>query len=127
MPLTGYSITHAPGVTERDLPTIKQLHLLLAGCTDGTKIHAREIEEKLGISETKLRAICNALRCNAVPVCSSSQGYWMAISADDLHETIQHLEQRIRSMSEAVYGLKKGMADLRAKKQTLRTGQIELI
>lgn len=64
------------------------------------------IEKKFNIKGSEVRALVNELRCQGVPICSSSKGYFYATSWDEVESTLNHLNSRIVKIVEARDGMK---------------------
>lgn len=67
---------------------------------------SKEIERRFRIKGSEVRALVNELRCQGVPICSSSKGYFYATSRDEVESTVNHLNSRIGKMVEARDGMK---------------------
>ena len=95
MPLTSFPASNHSAAVEAHAPTV--LRGLRARDQDNP-VTAREITEALEIPGPAVRAIVHYLR---------GKGYWYARRPGELGATIDHLEQRIRSMAAAANGLRK--------------------
>ena len=104
MPLTCFPASNHSAAGEAHAPTV--LRGLRARDQD-TPVTAREITEALEIPGPAVRAIVHHLREQGHPIGSSGKGYWYARKPGELGATIDHLEQRIRSMAAAANGLRK--------------------
>ena len=104
MPLASFpNSTHSAAVTAHAGTVLRGLQAL----TYNQPVTARRITEVLGIPGPAVRAIIHHLRTEGHPIGSSGKGYWYARRPGELGATIEHLEQRIRSMSAAANGLRK--------------------
>jgi hypothetical protein len=62
------------------------------------------------ISAASVRKIINEIRAlGESPICSTSKGYFISYSPDDIFNSIRSIEGRISSMSNAVSGMRKMM------------------
>ena len=104
MPLTSFPASNHSAAVEAHAPTV--LRGLRARDQDNP-VTAREITEALEIPGPAVRAIVHHLREQGHPIGSSGKGYWYARKPGELGATIDHLEQRIRSMAAAANGLRK--------------------
>ena len=112
MPLTGFSIEHAPGTSSLDQSRMDAL-------VDALRISPRtspDLEEELEIPGPKLRALVNALRRAGAPIASSGKGYWLAQNPEDLNDTIAHIGERINSMQGVLKGLAKAQTATKPEK-----------
>jgi biotin operon repressor len=64
-----------------------------------------EIQRALKISENELRHQINRLRCRGIPVASSRDGYFLAVTAGEVYSTIRLLQKKIKGMEAAISGL----------------------
>lgn len=60
----------------------------------------------LPIKDSDVRAMVNFLRRSKQPIGSAAGGYFWAVNHQELRSTLEHLHERIRSMSVAANGLK---------------------
>ena len=104
MPLTSFPASNHSAAVEAHAPTV--LRGLRARGQD-RPVTAREITEALEIPGPAVRAIVHHLRTQGHPIGSSGKGYWYARRPGELGATIEHLEQRMRSMSAAANGQRK--------------------
>jgi biotin operon repressor len=65
----------------------------------------KEICKFLGISEQSVRHHINMARCEGIPVCSCTQGYYISNEKVDIVMTIQSLMNRTMAVEKAVNGL----------------------
>ena len=70
-------------------------------------ITSREIESIFHCKGTKVREMVNELRCKGTPICSCGTGYYYSETADDIYETIAHLNGRIKRIRAAEDGMRK--------------------
>ena len=104
MPLASFPASnHSAAVTAHASTVLRGLQAR----TENRPVTAREITEALKIPGPAVRAIVHHLRTQGHPIGSSGKGYWYARRPGELGATIEHLEQRIRSMSAAANGLRK--------------------
>ena len=67
---------------------------------------SKEIERRFNIKGSEVRALVNELRCQGVPICSNSKGYFYATNRDEVESTVNHLNSRIGKIVEARNGMK---------------------
>ena len=105
MPLDGFEevTTHTP----EELAQAHVVQRALATSSVAAPIKSPELQRATGFSGPLVRALVNILRQEGVAVCSSSQGYFLARSPEELDVSISHLEQRARSITRAALGLKR--------------------
>ena len=68
-------------------------------------ITSKQIEKEFGYKGKDIRRIVNEMRCQGIPICSYSKGYFYAASVDDINETLAHLKSRIISIQAAQDGM----------------------
>jgi hypothetical protein len=68
-------------------------------------ITSKQIEKEFGYKGKDIRRIVNEMRCQGIPICSCSKGYFYAASVDDINETLAHLKSRIISIQAAQDGM----------------------
>ena len=68
-------------------------------------VFSKELEHILHCKGADIRSMVNELRCKGVPICSCSQGYFLASNVEDINETIAHLHGRIKKIQAAIDGL----------------------
>ena len=66
---------------------------------------SKQIEKEFGYKGKDIRRIVNEMRCQGIPICSCSKGYFYAASVDDINETLAHLKSRIISIQAAQDGM----------------------
>ena len=66
-----------------------------------------ELEKLLHISGKDLRMLVNKLRRKGVPIGSGQEGYFYAVTAAEVYETILQLQGMLRGLEAAVHGLEK--------------------
>lgn len=66
---------------------------------------SKEIEKRFKIKGSEVRTIVNDLRCQGVPICSNSKGYFYATSKDEVEKTLNHLNSRVGKITEARDGM----------------------
>ena len=102
--LTSYPNSNHSTAVEAHAPTVLRG---LRARDQHRPVTAREITEALEIPGPAVRAIVHYLRTQGHPIGSSGKGYWYAEQPGELGATIDHLEQRIRSMAAAANWLRK--------------------
>ena len=70
---------------------------------------SQALEKALNISGNKLRKQINALRQEAVPIASNSEGYFYAENAADIYATIRGLQKMRRGLDAAIEGLEQAL------------------
>lgn len=110
MPLTGFEevTTHPPEV----LSEAKVVRRVIEPRTAANPILSPQIEAATGFGGPQVRALVHVLREQGVPICSTSKGYWMARTPDELETTLEHLRQRSRSLQTVIVGLEKARANM---------------
>jgi biotin operon repressor len=68
-----------------------------------------EIERALNISGNELRHQINRLRRKGVPVASSKDGYFLAVTAGEVYSTIRQLNVMVKGIEAAISGLEQAM------------------
>lgn len=66
-----------------------------------------EIGRAFKVSGVEVRRLINTARSNGDPICSNGKGYYIAKDSEELQRTIDSIQGRINSMSEAVAGMTK--------------------
>lgn len=64
-----------------------------------------QLERTLRISGNELRRLIHRLRKRGVPVASSRDGYFYAVTAGEVYSTIRQLRQMASSLEAAIRGL----------------------
>ena len=83
---------------------------LCAYCIGRKRVTSSQtLEKTLNLSGNELRKQINALRREAVPIASSSAGYFYAENAAELYATIRCLEKMRRGLDAAIEGLEKAL------------------
>ena len=65
----------------------------------------KEIASKLKITEVCVRHKINQARCEGIPICSCTIGYFYSEDKEDILETVRSLNGRVISVEKAVSGL----------------------
>ena len=126
MPLSGFKSSNAPVLNTDDKAIAYRLYDYLhalsildyqsarfdvySGTSAKFKVKSSALERKFEVPGPKIRAMIHYLRCNSIPICSSSDGYWIARIDFDIQTTIESIKQRIRSLSRMCAGLERGAA-----------------
>lgn len=71
----------------------------------------RDLKRAIGIGGQALRERVNSLRRKGAAVCSSKKGYFYAENAQEIVETINHLEGRSYSLKRAILGLEEALEE----------------
>jgi hypothetical protein len=82
--------------------------------------------ETTGLSGVEVRAIVHFLREEGYPIGSRGSGYYWCRSEEDKQVTLDHLRQRVRSITRAYNGLEKADLD-KSPSNTLHMGQIGMV
>lgn len=70
---------------------------------------SQALEKVLDMSDNELRKQINALRREAIPIASNSEGYFYAENAADIYVTIRSLQKMRRGLDSAIEGLEKAL------------------
>lgn len=68
-----------------------------------------QISAHFNISEVTVRKLINQARCEGIPICSCSKGYYYSEDKTDIVATIQSLNHRTISVERAISGLLKNL------------------
>lgn len=68
-----------------------------------------EIEAALNISRNDLRRHINRLRRKGVPIASSQDGYYFAVTAGEVYSTIRQLRSMTQGLISAIEGLEESL------------------
>lgn len=66
---------------------------------------SRSLEKAAHISRSELQRCVNRMRREGVPIGSCQQGYYYAITADEIYDTIRQLQQMESGLKAAISGL----------------------
>ncbi len=79
---------------------------LYANCRGRTQaVRSAELEQALGVSGNELRRRINRLRRRGIPIGSSRDGYFYAVTAGEVFATIRQLMEMERGLDAAIQGL----------------------
>ncbi|MCI8856352.1 MAG: hypothetical protein HFH26_07370 [Clostridiaceae bacterium] len=70
---------------------------------------ASELEHSLSISANELRRRVNRLRREGVPISSSADGYYYAVTAGEVYSTIRQLRAMANGLEAAIVGLENAL------------------
>ena len=70
-------------------------------------VKGKAIAKDASITEAKVRSLVNALRQMRIPVCATSNGYWLSTSKEEVRAQVVSLEGRVREIARAVAGLRR--------------------
>ena len=70
-----------------------------------------ELERTLGCSVNELRKQVNRLRRKSIPIGSSQDGYFYALTAGEIYSTIRQLQKMTAGLEAAIHGLEKALED----------------
>lgn len=65
-----------------------------------------DLEQTLHISENELRRQVNRLRRKNIPICSGSNGYFYALHAGEVVDTILNLDEMMKGLQDSMRGLR---------------------
>jgi hypothetical protein len=107
MPLTGF-----PDFSAHDDPLVQEYAPIIG---QRLKIHHGPIkswmlEDQFHLKGVQVRAIIHALRMAQCPICSSQKGYWWG-TPDEVKKTIEHLRERVRSISAVAWALEQSLVE----------------
>ena len=68
-----------------------------------------DIERALNISGNELRRQVNRLRKKGVPIGSSKDGYFYAVTAGEVYTTIRQLQTMSKGLEAAIHGLEQSL------------------
>lgn len=85
----------------------EQVLAYLKGACPGRRytVKSADLEAALHISGTDLRKLVNRLRRKGVPIASSRDGYFYAVTAGEVYTTIRQLQGMVRGLESAIAGL----------------------
>lgn len=69
----------------------------------------KEIGAALNLSEQAIRQNINKARCEGIPICATSKGYFYSKSKWDILDTVRSLNSRVISVEKAVNGMLKAL------------------
>ena len=72
-------------------------------------IKSKALEGIFHCKGIEIRHIVNKLRCQGVPICSCSKGYFYSTYAPDVRDTINHLAGRANRIKAAHDGMKNAL------------------
>lgn len=107
-------ITH--NLTDAELDLANKLIPAFKARTIENKISTRELVKKVSefyklpfkFTDVRLRKIVNYYRSNCIlPVCGSSEGYYVSYDVTEMNKTATSLEQRTVSILNSSFGMKK--------------------
>jgi biotin operon repressor len=81
------------------------VNLIKNHATKDKPISNKEICSQLFTNEISVRKYINKARCEGIPICSNSQGYYYSEAPTDILETMQSLMHRTLSVERAINGL----------------------
>jgi biotin operon repressor len=70
---------------------------------------ANQIQRALHLSGTDLRKLVHRLRRQGVPIASSRDGYFYAVTAGEVYDTIRQLQGMERGLTAAINGLERAL------------------
>lgn len=89
----------------------EKLLAYLKGACSGKQRTAKsaDLEHVIGISGTDLRKFVNSLRRKGVPIASSKDGYFYAVTAGEVYATIRQLKTMVKGLEAAIHGLEQSL------------------
>lgn len=81
------------------------LNVLLVG--EDLALSSREIEQLTGYNPRIQRLIVSGLRKKHIPVCSTSNGYFIASTEDDIQSSINIIHSHVRTEKDTIRNLEK--------------------
>jgi len=75
----------------------------------GNAKKASELEHSMSISANELRRRVNRLRREGVPIGSSADGYYYAVTAGEVYSTIRQLRAMANGLEAAICGLESAL------------------
>jgi len=88
-------------------PSVMHLKSECKGRKNATK--SSELEQRLHISGNELRRRVNRLRREGVPIGSSADGYFYAVTAGEVYTTIRQLRAMESGLKAAISGLESAL------------------
>lgn len=73
------------------------------------RVSGAELEQVLGINGTDLRKLVNRLRRKGIPVGSDRSGYFYAVTAGEVYDTIRQLKRMASGLEAAINGLEQAL------------------
>jgi hypothetical protein len=119
-------ITH--NLTDAELDLANKLIRSFKLRTKENKITTRELVKKVNefynlpfkFTDVRLRKIINYYRSNCIlPVCGSSEGYYVSYDVLEMKKTASSLEQRTVSILDSAYGMQKMIQEEIAKSKNV--------
>jgi len=95
------------GTTMREEQVLLYLKSVCRGRKNIRKSH--EIEKALNISGNELRKHINRLRRKGMPIASSQDGYFFAVTAGEVYLTIRQLRTMTQGLLSAIEGLESSL------------------
>lgn len=86
---------------------VQYLKRVCAGKKHSTQ--SRSVEQALHLSGNELRKKIHRLRCKGVPIASNRDGYYYALTAGEIYDTIRQLEKMRTGINAAIRGLETAM------------------
>ena len=68
-------------------------------------VTGKQLSRQLQCAESFVRRLINQARSNGVPICSTTNGYYLSDEHEDILETINFLTRRVRTQLKAIDGL----------------------
>ena len=72
-------------------------------------VSGRQLEQSQRTSENELRKQVNRLRRDGIPIASSQDGYFYAVTAGEVYTTIQSLKKMRSGLDAAITGLEQAL------------------
>ncbi len=78
-----------------------------------------QLSALFNISEVAIRKHINRARCEGIPICASSKGYYYSTDKADILDTIQSLNNRTIAVEKAIGGLLTALIDDRTEESKI--------
>jgi hypothetical protein len=108
--------------------TAKKKALMLAILetkSESDPVTGKALAAMIGVTnDVTVRALCNELRQESFPVCSSDKGYWLGRTSVEINATIADLRGRIHAVECAISGLVQASLRLQCRNAIIIDGEI---
>lgn len=113
---TGFRVETGSALSPKLLPLAPRLASLLFRLRENgtvtpacpitaSRIKARMLDAGISVHNSEVCAMVNHLRRAGHPIASTGDGYFWAQTREELDSTVQHMQERIASMRDAVNGM----------------------
>lgn len=83
-------------------------------------ISARELAAKLGVSDRVLRDIVTGDRVKGIVICSSSAGYYLPASKDEIKEFCSFMDKRAKHSFIAIQSARRALGEVEGQQAFIR-------